>query len=87
MDDEFFVSLTAEQATAYLNRFLVVEHQGVEELSAAASREGIHLDYSLSSLPSVLKWIVKKVRVERVPVPEDEPWWIRQAHKVRVSHF
>ena len=87
MDYDFFDSLTPEQAQAYLNRFVEVERQALKELQADAAKGKICLDYSLSSLPSVLKWMVKQVRMIRTPVPEDLPQWIRQAHRKGLAEF
>jgi hypothetical protein len=87
MDYEFFHALTAEEAQTFLNRFLEVERQGMKETRSQAARDGVDCDYSIGTLADVLKWIVKQVRVHRVPVPEQEPWWIRQAHPDGVAEF
>jgi hypothetical protein len=87
MDYDFFQSLTAEGARAYLNRFLEVERQALEDMKPAAAREGVSLDYSMSTLADALKWMAKRVRIERLPVPAGEPWWIRQAHRDGVAEF
>ena len=86
MDYEFFQALTAEEAQTFLNRFLEVERQGMKETRAQAARDGVHSDYSIGTLSDVLKWIVKQVRVHRVPVPEEEPWWIRQCRPRAIAH-
>lgn len=87
MDYEFFHSLTTGEARVYLDRFLEVEHQALEEMKPVAAGDGVNLDYSLASLADALKWMVKRVRIQRVPVPEDEPWWIRQAHPDGLVEF
>ncbi len=45
------------------------------------------MDYSIASVPDALKWILKDVRIVRVPVPPSEPDWIRQAHKDGLVEF
>ena len=87
MDYAFFESLTMAEATSYLQRFLAVEKEALEEMKPVAAREGVVLDYSLQSLAHVLKWMVKRVRIRRIPVPEDEPQWIRQAHSEGIMEF
>jgi hypothetical protein len=84
---EFFESLTLEEAHAYFQRFLTVERQAVEEMKPAAAARGLELNYSMSSLADVLKWMMEGARAVRVPVPEDEPWWIRQAHADGLIQF
>ena len=87
MDYEFFDSLTAEEARALLNGFLESQKKALDELEAVAATEGLKLDYSLPSLPAVVKWLMKGISVHRVPVPEEEPWWFRQAHPTGLTDF
>jgi hypothetical protein len=87
MDYEFFEALSFEEARAFLEEFCEVQRQGLEDMKPAAANAGIAFDYCLSSLADVLKWMIKNVRVHRVPVPEDEPWWIRQAHSNGLIEF
>lgn len=87
MDYEFFHSLSADESRAYLNGFLEVEQQAMECLRPAASENGCQMDYSLQSLPNFLKWIVKSTRINHIPLPKDEPWWIRQAHPAGLAEF
>lgn len=87
MDYEFFESLTAAEAQAFLNAFRTSQEEAVARMTPAAANEGICLDFSLSSLADVLKWMIKSVHVHHVPVPEEEPWWIRQAHPNGLVEF
>lgn len=87
MDYQFFEALTPEQAQVFLDEFRESQRQALEQLRPIAASEGIDLDFSLSSLANVLKWMIKDVRVHRVPVPEEEPWWIRQAHADGLTEF
>ncbi len=87
MDYEFFHSLTADEARTYSDRFLEVEQQALEEMKALAAKDGVNADYTLSTLAGVLKWMVKQVRIDRFPVPEEVPEWIRQAHSEGLVEF
>jgi hypothetical protein len=83
----FFESLTPEEAQTYFERFLAVEREALEEMRPAAAARGLELDYSVSSLADVVKWMMEAAHVVRVPVPESEPWWIRQAHADGLIEF
>ena len=87
MDFEFFESLSPEEAWEFLQGFLETERNALKVMEAAAEQSGIRMDYSVESLPEVLKWILKDVRFMRVPVPASEPEWIRQAHKDGLVEF
>ena len=87
MDYEFFDSLNSEEAQALLNSFLESQRKALEEMTPVAARDGVVLDYSLSSLADALKWMIKLVRVHHAPVPAEEPWWIRQAHPDGLIEF
>ena len=87
MDYAFFESFTPDQATEFLNHFLAMERQALEELVATAERDGIHLDYSLASLPDVLKWMMRQVSFRWASLPPEEPEWIRKAHPHGVLEF
>jgi len=87
MDYEFFDSLTSDEARAFLAEFRASQERVLEEIGPHAARAGVPMNFSLSSLPDVLKWMVNRVRVHRVPVPRDEPWWIKQAHAGGLTEF
>ncbi len=87
MDYEFFESLTVDQAQRFLNDFRESQEQTLEELRPFAADDGVKLDHALSSLPDALKWMVKRVRVHWIPVPDNEPSWIRQAHPEGLIEF
>ena len=40
----------------------------------------VPLDYSIATLPTVLKWMLDQVRLYWVPIDESEPEWIRKSH-------
>jgi len=87
MDYEFFHSLTTAEARTYLERFLKVEKSAVEAMRSVAAIDGVNLDYSLVYLADAMKWMVKQVKMVRIPVPEEEPSWIRQAHPHGLAEF
>ena len=87
MDYEFFHSLTADQAQTYLDSFREVEREAIDKMMPLVADDGCNMDYSLSTLGHLLKWMVKTVRVDRVPVPDEVPSWIRQAHPDGLTEF
>jgi hypothetical protein len=87
MDYEFFHSLTQDEAHAFLDGFLKSEKPALEGMQSTAVSDGVNFDYSLSSLANVLKWLMKRVHVHRIPVPDEEPDWIRQAHRKGLIEF
>jgi hypothetical protein len=87
MNFDFFDSLSASDAHEHLQGFLDTEHAAIMSLSSAAEQAGILMDFSIATLPSVLKWILTSVRIFRVPVPATEPAWVQQAHKGGLIDF
>jgi hypothetical protein len=87
MDHQFFDSLSVQQAMEFLDRFLQLGRQGVAKLQPSADAERLCLDYSLSSLPKVMKWMMRQVHFQWAPVPEEEPQWIRQVHRDGLVEF
>ena len=80
MNFTFFESLSLEGARDHLRGFLDTESAAIEGMRAAAEQAGVAMDDSIASVPHVLKWILKDVRIVRVSVPASEPDWVRQAH-------
>jgi hypothetical protein len=87
MDYEFFHALTAEEAQEFLDRFRQLEHAALQAMLPNAASDGVALNYSISSMVPALKWMMRQTRVQRVPVPEDEPAWIREAHASGLIEF
>lgn len=87
MDSDLFHKLTADEAQILLRDFLDSEKRVLEAMDPDAAIEGVRFDYSQSSLRDVLKWMIKRARVHRMPVPEEEPSWIRQAHRDGLIEF
>ena len=87
MDFNFFESLTCEESQAFLERFIICEREAVESMHELSCKAGIFLDYQLDSLSHNLKWFLGMVRIKRIPVPENEPEWVRQFHKDGLVHF
>ncbi len=78
MDFAFFESLSVEEAHIFLENYLRVEHQAVEELIAVARADGLNANFSIASIAPVLRWILDQVKT--VPREPDEtlPSWIRE---------
>lgn len=87
MNFELFESLTPEEAREHLQGFLDTERVAMDIMVPAAEQAGVRMDYSIASLPSVLKWILSGVQIVRVPVPATEPDWIREFHKDGLIDF
>ena len=78
MDFQFFDSLSAAEATEFLNNFLDTERKAVEETISAARSDGVYADLTVATVPEVLKWVVGKLTtVPRLP-DETLPSWIRE---------
>ncbi len=78
MDLNFFKALSRDDAKNFLENFLEVEESAITEVVAAARANGMEMDFTLSSIPSVLCWMAKQVAT--VPQTPDLtlPTWIRQ---------
>jgi hypothetical protein len=87
MDFEYFDALDEVGARDYLAGFLEVESVAVERLVHDPALEGVSLDFSMRSLPIVLKRLIQYIRYTRTPVPDSEPEWIREAHKEGILKF
>jgi hypothetical protein len=87
MNFDAFHSMTVNEAREYLAGFLATERGAISIIEPAAHGAGVEMNYTLQSLPSVLKWILSGVTVFRVPVPETEPKWIRDYHKDGLVEF
>jgi hypothetical protein len=71
--------LNALQAQAYLDRFRTVGQEAIDSVIASRAGPSAQLDFSLSSLPEVMKWFLAQVRVNCVPFSDQVPEWIRNA--------
>ncbi len=87
MNFELFDLMTRDEAQDHLQGFLDTEGAAMETLHPAAEHAGILMDYSLGTLPSVLKWIGSALHVMRVPVADTEPDYIREYHKEGLIDF
>ena len=87
MNFELFDSMPPEEAREHLRGFLDTECIAMDVMVPAAQQAGVRMDYSIASLPSVLKWILSGVQITRIPVPATEPQWIRDFHKDGLIDF
>jgi hypothetical protein len=87
MDLQFFDSLSAAEATEFLHNFLNTERKAVEEMINDARSEGVVADFTVASVPGVLKWVVGKLTtVSRLP-DERVPSWIRATETYKSGLF
>jgi hypothetical protein len=87
MDYESFQAMSPEMARAYLDRFLEVERDAILSTVTLAAADGVQFDFSIQTLPDCLKWLVGKVRVHHVPLPEELPEWVKQSHPRGMTEF
>ncbi len=77
MDYEYFQSLSKEAARDCLASLLDSQRQATPAMVAAAAHDGVSLDFSLSSLPDAMKWMLKRVGVHRRQWDDAVPWWVQ----------
>ncbi len=87
MDYEYFEKLSPREAQEYFDNFLACERIALEQWTPVMQQAGLVVDYSLSSLPSILQWMLGTVHFRRVPIPDSEPDWIKQAYKDGLIEF
>lgn len=80
MNFQLFESMSLSEAQEHLQYFLDTESAAIEAMRLEIEEAGFALDYSIASLAPILKWILKRIKIVRAPVPDTEPDWIRQAH-------
>jgi hypothetical protein len=87
MDFAFFEGLTADEAAAYLARFLEVERGALTEVQAEAARDGVEADCSVLSVAPMFAWLAS--RVQTVPQSPDPslPAWIRESESYQDNLF
>lgn len=69
----FFRPMDLKAAKAFLRRFIEAGREAIDDASQDAEVARLRLDYSVDSLPMVLKWMMRGVRSIRIPVPDDWP--------------
>lgn len=87
MNFPFFESLSPEEAREHLQGFLATERVAIKTMETAAEQAGLRMDYSIASVPTILKWIMSQLEIKRVSVPASEPEWIREWHKDGLIDF
>ena len=87
MNFPFFESLTIQEAQEHLQYFLDTESAAAASMIPDAERLGLAMNFSLDTLPSILKWIVRDIQITRVPVPDTEPEWVRSFHEKGLIEF
>jgi hypothetical protein len=83
MDFAFFESLTPQDAQAFLDRYLEVEREATRSMIPSAQEEGVVADFSVSSVPAFLKWILRKLQTVSRDPDETLPDWIRESESYK----
>jgi len=87
MDFRFFESMTRTAAERFLSDYLRVEEAAWQETRLDVERAGISCDFSVGSVPGVMKWILKHVHVVRVEPDIAVPSWIRDTSSYQRGLF
>jgi hypothetical protein len=74
---EYFDSLTERQAKEYLYNYLTEERASIDENIKEFEASGGIADFSTSSIPNFLKYILIKIRIEANEIDKTLPEWIR----------
>ena len=87
MNYQLFGSLSPLEATKLLEDFLHAGTSRADDMATAAHTARVPVDYSVSSIPGVLKWLLSMVRT--VDRAEDKalPDWIRSSQPYRSGPF
>jgi hypothetical protein len=87
MNYQLFRSLNSLEATELLETFLHTGRSNAGDMEAAARLAGIPLDYSVSSVPAVLKWLLGMVGTVGRAKDESLPDWIKSSQPYRSDLF
>ena len=79
MNYELFRALEPAEAQQFLVTYLEMGRSDAEEVAATAAEAGVVLDYSLSSVPEMLKWQLSMVRTVPREAESVLPGWIRSS--------
>lgn len=78
MNFAFFETLTSVEAQTFLENYLKVEEQAANELLITAKNEEICADFTIPSVPVVLKWLLEKINTIPQQANGTLPKWIRE---------
>jgi hypothetical protein len=87
MNRQLFKSLSPLEATELLEAFLHTGRSNCANMAAAADAEGVLVDYSVSSVPIVLRWLLSMVQTVGRPEDKALPDWIRSSRPYRSDLF
>lgn len=87
MDFERFEKMSKAEAAALLQEFLTDGRANVDIVRAHAERAGVNANYSLETLPDLLKWALTEVKT--IPLPPDPvvPEYIRANPEYEKARF
>ena len=78
VDFSRFDSLDPNEARSLLEGFLETEARATERMLCEARRQGLETDFSLESLPPLMRWALKQLKmVPQLPDPS-LPTWITE---------
>jgi hypothetical protein len=87
MDFSFFESLSKQEAEDLFNNYLSVESTAIIEMIDTIEKDNIIADFSIQSIPYVLRWIFDKIETNPKQVDNTLPKWIRECDSYLDSLF
>ncbi len=76
MDFSFFESLSKQEAESFLNNYLSVESKAFLGMIGLIEKDNIIVDFSIQSIPIILKWIFDKIKTIPMQIDETLPKWL-----------
>jgi hypothetical protein len=87
MDFAFFDSISSDEGAAFLAAFLRAESSAVTQMIESAREDGVSADFSIETLPSVMRWVLNQVKTFPKPADESLPAWIRTTDSYKRGLF
>ena len=76
MDFAFFDSISTDEGFAFFDAFLRAERSAVPHILEAARQQGISTDFSVETLPCVMRWALSQVETRPKAADSSLPSWI-----------
>src|SRR5262249_38478833 len=82
-----FYSLDPNEARSLLEGFLETEARAIEQMRIEARRDGLESDFSVESLPPLMRWALRRLKtVPQLPDPS-LPTWITKTEDYQCGLF
>lgn len=87
MDFAFFESISRAEAKEFLDEFLTTERANIAILISRVEQARIVVDFSINSVPAVLRWASKQIQTVPQRLDESVPPWIRETEDFKQNAF